>query len=155
MSRRKFSALMKIGLAADHGGYELKNQIRTWLQEAGLEVEDLGAHHYDAADDYPDLVHPLAKAISEGTLKRGIAVCGSGVGAAIVANKSKGVRAALITETYSARQGVEHDDMNLMCLGGRVIGPELAKELVFAFANAQYSGEERHNRRLAKLKALE
>lgn len=146
---------MKIGLAADHGGYELKNQVRIWLQEAGFDVEDLGAHAYDAADDYPDLIDPLAKAISKGQLKRGIAVCGSGVGAAIVANKSKGVRAALITETYSARQGVEHDDMNLMCLGGRVIGPELAKELVFAFANAQYSGEERHNRRLAKLKALE
>ena len=146
---------MKIGLAADHGGYEMKNQILTWLQEAGFETVDLGAHGYDATDDYPDLVHPLAQAVSMGELDRGIAVCGSGVGAAIVANKSKGVRAALITETYSARQGVEHDDMNLMCLGGRVIGPELARELVFAFAKAEYSGEERHNRRLGKIKQLE
>jgi len=146
---------MKIGLAADHGGYELKNQIQQWLLDAGFETEDLGAHTYDAKDDYPDLVHPLAQAVAQGTVGRGIAVCGSGVGAAIVANKTKGVRAALITETYSARQGVEHDDMNVMCLGGRVIGPELAKELVFAFAKARYSGEERHNRRLQKLKALE
>ncbi len=146
---------MKIGLAADHGGYELKNQIQQWLLDAGFETEDLGAHKYDAKDDYPDLVHPLAQAVAQGTVGRGIAVCGSGVGAAIVANKTKGVRAALITEPYSARQGVEHDDMNVMCLGGRVIGPELAKELVFAFAKARYSGEERHDRRLQKLKALE
>lgn len=146
---------MKIGLAADHGGFELKNQILVWLREAGFAVVDLGAHSYDGADDYPDLVHPLAEVVSAGKFDRGIAVCGSGVGAAIVANKSKGVRAALITETYSARQGVEHDDMNLMCLGGRVIGPELARELVFAFANAAYSGEERHRRRLEKLKKLE
>lgn len=146
---------MKIGLAADHGGYELKNHIASWLEAAGYEVLDLGAHDYDAQDDYPDLVFPLAKAVSEGSVERGIAICGSGVGAAIVANKRKGVRAALITETYSARQGVEHDDMNLMCLGGRVIGPELARELVFAFANARYSGEARHNRRLDKLKQIE
>ena len=146
---------MNIGLAADHGGYELKNKIRDWLQEAGFEVVDMGAHQYESNDDYPDLVHPLAEAVRQGTIERGIAVCGSGVGAAIVANKSKGVRAALITETYSARQGVEHDDMNLMCLGGRVIGPELARELVFAFAKAEYSGEERHNRRLGKIKQLE
>lgn len=146
---------MKIGLAADHGGFELKNQILVWLREAGFAVVDLGAHDYDGADDYPDLVHPLAEAVGAGKFDRGIAVCGSGVGASIVANKSNGVRAALISETYSARQGVEHDDMNLMCLGGRVIGPELARELVFAFAHATYSGEERHNRRLKKLQQLE
>ncbi len=146
---------MKIGLAADHGGFELKNKVRSWLQEAGFETVDLGAHEYDAEDDYPDLVHPLAAAVARGEVFRGIAVCGSGVGAAIVANKTKGVRAALITETYSARQGVEHDDMNLMCLGGRVIGPELARELVFAFVHARYSGEERHERRLDKLKKIE
>ena len=146
---------MKIGLAADHGGYELKNQIAEWLTEAGFDVEDLGAHEYDAADDYPDLVHPLAQAVASESVDRGIAVCGSGVGAAIVVNKTPGVRAALITETYSARQGVEHDAMNLMCLGGRVIGPELAKELVFAFINANYSGEARHERRLNKLKQIE
>ncbi|MEQ8703884.1 MAG: RpiB/LacA/LacB family sugar-phosphate isomerase [Phaeodactylibacter sp.] len=146
---------MKIGLAADHGGFELKNQMAGWLQEAGFETTDLGAHEYDAQDDYPDLVHPLAQAVAAGTVDRGIAVCGSGVGAAIVANKTKGVRAALITETYSARQGVEHDNMNLLCLGGRVIGPELARELVFAFAKAQYSGEARHERRLNKLQQIE
>jgi ribose 5-phosphate isomerase B len=146
---------MKIGLAADHGGFDLKNQIAEWLQGAGFEIADLGAHAYDAQDDYPDVVHPLAKAVATGKADRGIAVCGSGVGAAIVANKVKGVRAALITETYSARQGVEHDDMNLLCLGGRVIGSELARELVFAFAKAQYSGEERHNRRLQKLQQIE
>ena len=146
---------MKIGLAADHGGFDLKNQIAGWLREAGFYIIDLGADVYDADDDYPDLVHPLAKAVAAGEADRGIAVCGSGVGAAIVANKVRGVRAALITETYSARQGVEHDNMNLLCLGGRVIGPELAKELVFAFAKAQYSGEERHNRRLQKLQQIE
>jgi ribose 5-phosphate isomerase B len=146
---------MKIGLAADHGGFELKNQIAQWLRETGYEVSDLGAHHYDAQDDYPDLVHPLAQSVARQQVDRGIAVCGSGVGAAIVANKVKGARAALITETYSARQGVEHDDMNIICLGGRVIGPELAKALVFAFAKAQYSGEARHNRRLDKLKQIE
>lgn len=146
---------MKIGLAADHCGFDLKNQIAEWLREAGFEITDLGAHAYDARDDYPDLVHPLAKAVAAGKVDRGIAVCGSGVGAAIVANKTKGVRAALITETYSARQGVEHDDMNLLCLGGRVIGPELARELVFAFAKAQYSGEARHDRRLHKLQQIE
>lgn len=146
---------MKIGLAADHGGYDLKNEISGWLNEAGFEVTDLGAHTYEAQDDYPDLVHPLALAVAAGQVDRGIAVCGSGVGAAIVANKTIGVRAALITETYSARQGVEHDDMNLLCLGGRVIGLELARELVFAFANAQYSGEARHDRRLRKLQNIE
>jgi len=146
---------MKIGLTADHGGFDLKNQIAEWLRGAGFETTDLGAQAYDARDDYPDLVYPLAKAVATGKVDRGIAVCGSGVGAAIVANKVKGVRAALITETYSARQGVEHDDMNLLCLGGRVIGPELARELVFAFAKAQYSGEERHNRRLHKLQQIE
>ena len=146
---------MKIGLAADHGGFELKNQIARWLEEAGFEVADFGAHQYDAQDDYPDFVHPLAKAVAKGEAERGIAVCGSGVGAAIVANKTVGVRAALITETYSARQGVEHDDMNLLCLGGRVIGAELARELVFAFAKARYSGEARHDRRLRKLQNIE
>jgi len=146
---------MVIGIAADHGGYELKESLKAWLEKQGFTIRDFGAPTYDAKDDYPDLVAPLAVAISEGKVKRGIAVCGSGVGAAIVANKMKGVRAALITEAYSARQGVEHDDLNLLCLGGRVIGPELAKLLVEAFVEAEYSGEERHERRLGKLKQIE
>lgn len=146
---------MVIGLAADHGGYKLKEEICEWLEDSGFAIKDFGALIYDAKDDYPDFVAPLARAVASGEVVRGIAICGSGVGAAIVANKVQGVRAALITETYSARQGVEHDDLNIMCLGGRVIGPELARELVNAFVAAQYSGEERHERRLDKLKQLE
>ncbi|MCG8329942.1 MAG: RpiB/LacA/LacB family sugar-phosphate isomerase [Chitinophagales bacterium] len=146
---------MVIGLAADHGGYKLKEEICEWLEDSGFAIKDFGALIYDAKDDYPDFVAPLARAVASGEVVRGIAICGSGVGAAIVANKVQGVRAALITETYSARQGVEHDDLNMMCLGGRVIGPELARELVNAFVAAQYSGEERHERRLDKLKQLE
>jgi ribose 5-phosphate isomerase B len=146
---------MVIGIAADHGGYELKQILKSWLQEKGFAIQDFGATTYDASDDYPDLVTPLAVAVSSGKVSRGIAVCGSGVGASIVANKVKGVRAALITEAYSARQGVEHDDLNLLCLGGRVIGPELARVLVEAFLEADYSGEARHERRLSKLSNLE
>lgn len=146
---------MVIGLAADHGGYKLKEEICEWLEDSGFTIKDFGAVIYDAKDDYPDFVAPLAQAVASGEVVRGIAICGSGVGAAIVANKVQGARAALITETYSARQGVEHDDLNIMCLGGRVIGPELARELVNAFVAAQYSGEARHERRLDKLKQLE
>ncbi len=146
---------MKLGIAADHGGYALKEKLSGLIREAGHEVVDFGAKAYDPVDDYPDFVIPLARAVAAGAVDRGLAVCGSGVGASIAANKVKGVRAALITETYSARQGVEHDDMNLLCLGGRVIGIELAKELVFAFLGAEYTGEERHRRRLAKISALE
>ncbi len=146
---------MKIGIAADHGGYEMKEFIAQLLQEAGHEVTDYGAYKYEATDDYPDLVIPLAQAVAKGIVERGIAVCGSGVGAAIAANKVKGVRSAVIAEAYSAAQGVEHDAMNLMCLGGRVIGPELAKVLVKAFLEANYTGEERHNRRLQKVADLE
>ncbi|MCB0584749.1 MAG: RpiB/LacA/LacB family sugar-phosphate isomerase [Phaeodactylibacter sp.] len=146
---------MKIGIAADHGGFSLKQKMIHLLEEGGYHLTDFGAGALDRQDDYPDFVAPLARALAAGLIDRGIAICGSGVGAAIVANKFKGVRAALITETYSARQGVEHDDMNLICLGGRVIGPELAKELVFAFLHAHYSGEDRHQRRLDKLARIE
>ena len=146
---------MKIGIAADHAGFEHKQKLVMQLREKGYEVEDYGAHEYDAADDYPDVVLPLAQAIAGGEVERGIAVCGSGVGVSIAANKVAGVRAALITETYSAHQGVEHDDMNLLCLGGRVIGPLLQWELVLAFLNARYGGEERFQRRLNKVIALE
>lgn len=146
---------MKIGIAADHGGFELKNKIAEMIKSAGYEVIDYGAHEYDKLDDYPDLIIPLAEGISKGEVEKGIAVCGSGVGASVVANKVKGVRAALITETYSAHQGVEHDALNAICLGGRVIGEELAREIVFAFLEAKYSGEERHERRLGKVINLE
>jgi ribose 5-phosphate isomerase B len=149
------SQSLKVGIAADHAGFDLKERLAHILRNAGYAVTDYGAHHYNAKDDYPDLILPLARAVGVGEVDRGIAVCGSGVGAAMVANKVKGVRAALITETYSARQGVEHDDMNFLCLGGRVIGEELAKELIHAFLRARYSGEERHQRRLEKLLALE
>ena len=146
---------MKIGIAADHAGFEQKQHLIKQLREAGYEVTDYGAHQYDAHDDYPDIILPLARAIASGEAARGIAVCGSGVGVSIAANKIAGVRAALITETYSAHQGVEHDDMNLLCLGGRVIGPMLQWELVQAFLQAQYNGEERFQRRLNKVIALE
>ena len=116
---------MKIGIAADHGAFELKAPLIAQLREAGHEVVDFGAHTFDKDDDFPDFVIPLAQSLSEGKIERGIAICGSGVGACIAANKVPGVRAALITETYSAHQGVEHDDMNVICLGGRVIGPVL------------------------------
>ncbi|GGG82111.1 ribose-5-phosphate isomerase [Parapedobacter pyrenivorans] len=146
---------MKIGIAADHAGFEQKRDLIVKLTEMGYDVHDYGALDYDPADDYPDIIVPLAKAIADKKIARGIAVCGSGVGVSIAANKIKGVRAALITDTYSARQGVEHDDMNLMCLGGRVIGPMLIWELVTAFLHAQYDGGERFERRLQKVIALE
>ena len=147
--------MMKIGIAADHAGFELKQQILKQLQEAGYQVQDYGATQYNAEDDYPDIILPLAQAVAQGAVTRGIAVCGSGVGVSIAANKISGVRAALITESYSAHQGVEHDDMNLLCLGGRVIGPMLIWELVQSFLKAQFRGEERFKRRLDKVLALE
>lgn len=146
---------MKIGLAADHGGFELKEKMKAFLQSQSFELHDFGAETLDPADDYPDKIVPLARAIAGGLVDRGIAFCGSGVGAAIAANKISGVRAALITDYFSAHQGVEDDAMNMLCLGGRVTGVESAKELVMAFLKAQYSGAERHQRRLEKVKALE
>src|SRR5690606_18895948 len=146
---------MKIGIAADHGGYTLKESLLKYLQSQNYDVKDFGAYSLDNQDDYPDLVVPLAEAVASGEVSRGIAVCGSGVGAAVAANKIKGVRAALITDPFSARQGVEDDDMNLICLGGRVIGERLAEVLVNEFLNATFSGAERHKRRLAKVVNLE
>jgi ribose 5-phosphate isomerase B len=146
---------MKLGIAADHAGFEQKQQLLQQLAGAGYAVQDFGAHRYDAGDDYPDIILPLARALARGEVERGIAVCGSGVGVSIAANKIAGVRAALITDTYSAHQGVEHDAMNLLCLGGRVIGPMLVWELVQAFLQARYLGEERFQRRLGKVIALE
>jgi len=146
---------MKIGIAADHAGFDLKQQLINQLREVGYSVQDYGAAEYDKEDDYPDVILPLAKALAKGEVTRGIAVCGSGVGVSIAANKIPGVRAALITESYSAHQGVEHDDMNLLCLGGRVIGPMLIWELIQAFLKAEFQGEERFQRRLDKVLALE
>ncbi len=146
---------MKIGIAADHGGYLLKEEIKGLLKNAGHEVKDFGAFEFDAQDDYPDFVAPLAEAVANGEMDRGIALCGSGVGASIVANKIPGVRAALISEHYSAHQGVEHDDMNIICIGGRVFSSVYVWEMIQAFLEANYTGEERHERRLKKLQELE
>lgn len=146
---------MKIGICADHGGYELKETIHPFLIKMGYEVVDFGAFKLDDEDDYPDFVIPLARAVAGNELQRGIAICGSGVGAAIAANKIAGVRAALIQEYFSAHQGVEDDDINLICLGGRVTGFASAQELVLAFLEATFSGAERHLRRLQKIKQLE
>lgn len=146
---------MRIGIATDHGGFELQKQLADYLRQRGFEVKDFGAHELDPKDDFPDFVVPLARAVGQGEVDRGIAVCGSGVGAAIAANKVRNVRAALVTETYSARQGVEHDDLNMMCIGGRVIGIALAKELIDAFVGAHYQPEERFQRRLDKIADLE
>jgi ribose 5-phosphate isomerase B len=146
---------MRIGIAADHGGFELKKSLIAQLRTAGYEVTDFGARAMDAGDDYPDFVAPLARAVAKGEVARGLAICGSGVGACVAANKISGVRAALITDAYSIHQGVEHDDVNVLCLGARVVGPALAHDLVFAFLAARFSAEERHERRLSKVAALE
>ena len=146
---------MKIGIAADHAGFEQKQQLFKMLSEKGYEIKDYGALQYDASDDYPDIIVPLGLALAVGEVDKGIAVCGSGVGVSVAANKIPGVRAALISEVYSAHQGVEHDDMNLICLGGRVLGPMLIEELVLAFLNARFQEEERFRRRLDKVIALE
>lgn len=146
---------MKIGIAADHGGYSLKEAVRLWLSGLGHDVKDFGAFELNNADDFPDFVAPLAKSIAAGECERGIAICGSGVGASIAANKVNGVRAALIVDNFSAHQGVEDDGMNLICLGGRVVGNKLAEDLIVTFLNAKFIGGERHRRRLEKVKSLE
>jgi ribose 5-phosphate isomerase B len=147
--------MMHIGIAADHGGFELKLQLTAALKAAGYEVTDFGAHELITGDDYPDFVVPLARAVAKGEVARGLAICGSGVGACVAANKVSGVRAALITDSFSAHQGVEDDDMNVMCLGGRVTGQALSWDLVQTFLGAQFKGDERFRRRLAKVTALE
>jgi ribose 5-phosphate isomerase B len=156
MSKTNLSTtIKKIGIASDHGGFELKVQLTVALKAAGYEIEDFGAHTLDAEDDYPDYVTPLALAVAKGEVTRGLAICGSGVGASIAANKIPGIRAALITDPFSAHQGVEDDDMNIMCLGGRITGYSLAWELVSIFLNARFKGAERFIRRLRKVSALE
>ncbi len=142
---------MKIGVACDHGGFGLKQELAARLRKSGHEVVDFGADALKQDDDYPDYVIPLARAVARGSVDRGIAVCGSGVGASVAANKVRQVRAALIHDCFSARQGVEDDNINIICLGGRVIGVELAWEVVEVFLAATFSGAERHVRRLGKV----
>jgi ribose 5-phosphate isomerase B len=147
--------MMRVGIAADHGGFELKVYLATALKAAGYEVVDFGAHQLVTGDDYPDFVVPMARAVARGEVDRGLAICGSGVGAGIAANKVPGARAALITDPFSAHQGVEDDDMNVMCLGGRVTGHALAWDLVQTFLMARFKGTERFKRRLAKISEVE
>ena len=146
---------MPIGIAADHGGFKLKAQLAANLKAAGYEVLDFGAYELVTGDDYPDFVVPLARAVARVEVTRGLAICGSGVGACVAANKVPGVRAALITDSFSAHQGVEDDDMNVMCLGGGVTGYALSWDLVRTFLSAHFKGDERFKRRLEKVAALE
>jgi ribose 5-phosphate isomerase B len=146
---------MRVGIASDHGGFALKAQVAESLRGSGHEVVDFGAHQLNPGDDYPDFIIPLARAVADGKVDRGLALCGSGVGASIASNKVPGVRAGLIHDVFSAHQGVEDDDMNVFCLGGKVIGSALAWELVETFLAARFSGAERHRRRVAKVQSLE
>ncbi len=146
---------MRVAIGADHGGYELKKELSALLSAAGHEVVDVGAHTMDSSDDYPDFAAAVAKAVASKDAERGIMVCGSGVGASVASNKVKGARASVCHDTYSAHQGVEHDDMNVLCLGARIVGIELAREVATAFLSAQFTGEERHQRRLDKILNME
>jgi ribose 5-phosphate isomerase B len=145
---------VKVAVGADHAGFMLKEEIAEALRAQGHEVLDVGTHSV-APVDYPDSAEAVGLAVREGRVERAVLVCGSGVGASVAANKIPGVRAAVCHDVYSAHQGVEHDDMNVLVLGGRVVGPALALDLVRAFVGARYTGEERHARRLAKVLALE
>jgi RpiB/LacA/LacB family sugar-phosphate isomerase len=145
---------VKVGIAADHAGYLLKEELIPSLQALGHEVTDLGTHSTDPVD-YPDVAESVARALLGGAVERGVLLCGSGVGASVAANKLPGIRAGLCHDSYSAHQGVEHDDMNILVLGARVIGVELARELVRVFLDARFTHEQRHERRLGKITALE
>jgi ribose 5-phosphate isomerase B len=146
---------MQIAVGADHGGYPLNERVIEELRNAGHEITDLGTHDGSVPDDYPDYARLVGQAVQSGTVEIGILICGSGVGAAVAANKLKGVRAALCGDTYSAHQSREHDDCNVLCLGARVTGVELALEIVRSFVTARFTGEERHLRRLKKVAELE
>ncbi len=146
---------MRIGIATDHGGFGLKEELVTQLRAAGHEVVDFGAHKLNQDDDYPDFVVPLALAVASGKVDRGLAICGSGVGASVCANKIKGVRACLIHDHFSTKQGVEDDHMNILCMCGRTVGPAVAWDLVQTFLAAEFSQAERHLRRLGKVTSLE
>ena len=146
---------MKIAVGADHAGLPLKDDIIEVIEGLGHEVIDLGAYGFDPDDDYPDLAAPVARAVSRGQAAKGVILCGSGVGASIAANKIPGARASVCHDSYTAAQGVEHDNMNIICLGARVIGAEIAKLVVRAFLNAEFTCEERHVRRVGKITAIE
>ena len=146
---------MKVGLGADHGGFEMKQQLTNLLEKEGHEVVDFGNDVYDADDDYPDFAIPLARAVSRGEVERGILLCGSGVGASVAANKIIGVRAAVCHDDFSARQGVEDDNMNILCFGGRTMGVAVAWDCTKSFLDARFSGAARYRRRLAKVTQLE
>ena len=146
---------MRVGIATDHGGFDLKEELVAHLRKAGHEIVDVGAHNLNPGDDYPDFVIPLAHAVVAGKVDRGIAVCGSGVGASVCANKIPGVHAGLIHDHFSAKQGVEDDHMNIICMGGRTVGPAVARDLVDTFLAAEFSQAERHLRRLDKVASLE
>ena len=154
-STKRKEEMIRIGIAADHGGFELKVRLIGSLKAAGYEVVDFGAYELVEKDDYPDFVVPMAIAVAKGEVTRGIAICGSGVGACIAANKVHGVRAGLIADSFSAQQGVEDDDMNIICLGGLVTGFALSWDLIQTFLNAHFKGTNRFKRRLAKVAALE
>lgn len=145
---------MRVAIASDHAGFQLKDEVGAFLRERGKEILDLGTFSPEPSD-YPDHAEAVGMALRSGQAERGILICGSGVGVSVAANKLPGIRAALCHDTYSARQGVEHDDMNVLVLGARVIGVELAREVVESFLGAHFSGEERHRRRLEKVRALE
>ncbi len=146
---------MRVGIATDHGGFELKQELIAQLRSAGHEIVDFGAPSLTPDDDYPDYVTPLARAVAAGQVERGVAICGSGVGASVCANKVPGIRAALIHDHFSARQGVEDDHMNILCMGGRTVGMAVAWDLVQTFLGAGFSQAERHLRRLGKVMSLE
>ena len=146
---------MRIGIATDHGGFSLKEELLGRLRAAGHEVVDFGAHRLSEGDDYPDYVVPLALAVAAQEVERGVAICGSGVGAAVCANKVRGIRAAVIHDHFSAKQGVEDDHLNILCIGGRTVGPAVAWDLIQTFLAAQFSHAERHLRRLSKVAAVE
>ncbi|HKN73787.1 MAG TPA: RpiB/LacA/LacB family sugar-phosphate isomerase [Candidatus Acidoferrum sp.] len=146
---------MRVGIATDHGGFSLKEEFVAQLRGAGHEVVDFGAHSLNPSDDYPDFVIPLARAVVAGNVERGVAICGSGVGASVCANKIVGARAGLVHDHFSAKQGVEDDHMNIICMGGRTVGPSVAWDLVQTFLAAECSQAERHLRRLAKVASLQ
>jgi ribose 5-phosphate isomerase B len=146
---------MRVGIATDHGGFGLKEDLVGRLRQAGHEIVDFGAHGLNPGDDYPDYVLPLAQAVAAEEVERGVAICGSGVGASVCANKIRGIRAALIHDHFSARQGVEDDHMNVLCMGGRTVGPAVAWDLVQTFLAAEFSQAARHLRRLGKVASLE
>ena len=146
---------LRVAIGGDHNGFEFKNTFGRSLTDRGFEVIDIGPYELDPSDDYPDFAIGVGKAIQEGRADRGIVICGSGVGASIAATKLRGVRAAVCHDTYSAHQGVEHDNMNVLCIGSKIVGTQLASELIDAFLAASFTGEERHLRRLDKVAQLE